>query len=134
MRRGLRPDQKKPHMETEPIPNPRRVAAGKRTREMLQRRRAEAARQPVGGNGQSPRKAVDAAWTQYVDDGVDGSADAAALQEAKRALSGSGHTQPIITLLDAVIVVQDALQRGELELAAHDGKPAFYRVTRERVA
>jgi hypothetical protein len=48
-------------------------------------------------------------------------------------MSGNGHAQPI-TLVDAVLVVQDALERGELELVAHDGKPAFYRVTRERIA
>jgi hypothetical protein len=56
-----------------------------------------------------------------------------AFNAAKRALIGNGSAKPI-TLLDAVIIVQDALERGELELVAHDGKPAFYKVTRERIA
>jgi hypothetical protein len=52
-------------------------------------------------------------------------ADVQALGDAKLALSGNGHTKPI-SLVDACIVVQDAIERGELRFHAEDGKPAFY--------
>jgi hypothetical protein len=119
-------------MQTERTPNPRRVAAGKRTWEMLQAKRAEAARQPANGNGHSPRgelaEAFDSLMTplEALREHV---TDEQAIHDVEPAMSGNGHAQPI-TLVDAVLVVQDALERGELELVAHDGKPAFYRVTR----
>jgi hypothetical protein len=106
-------------MQTERTPNPRRVAAGKRTWEMLQAKRAEAARQPANGNGHTQLDPIE--WVVSVE----------SIPESQT--KTIGHAQPI-TLVDAVIVVQDALERGELELVAHDGKPAFYRVTRERIA
>jgi hypothetical protein len=95
---------------------------------------------PANGNGQEYAAALDAAetarrdlaraWTDFVDDGVDGS-DVASLQEAKRALS-NGRANLDITY--AIREVQAAILRGEVEAVAEDGKLAFYRVTRERVA
>jgi hypothetical protein len=84
------------------------------------------ARKAANGNGIRPDIAAAVALADKT------VAEFQALNDAKRALSGNATTR--MNLVDAVIIVQDALERGELELVAHDGKPAFYKVTRERVA
>lgn len=93
----------------------------------------EAERQPpANGNGQSPRNELAAAFETFERMEAE-AAELKALDDAKRALTGNSHAKPI-ALLDAVLVVQDALERGELELGPDSDRPSFYRVTRERIA
>jgi hypothetical protein len=113
-------------------PNPRRVAAGKKRWEQKsdQEKQAHASkmlearwgkREPENGIGES------------VADGVDGSAEERALNDAKHALSRK-LWGPDVDLVHAIRAVQSAILRGEVEAVVEDAKLAFYVVTRERVA
>ncbi|MCC2652152.1 MAG: hypothetical protein K0R61_3055 [Microvirga sp.] len=185
-------------------PNPNRVAAGRRTWERRQHKKAEAARlasrdraasfaeqaiavfealeQCANGNDETPTEPLaEAAQQRCVDptntfegvlkeedvvraepatgngpsareelaDAFEGVFDAADVDFSKKAeaepsngADGEGHEpflrKPAYTVLDAVLVVRDALQRGDLELVDEDGRLAFYAVTtfvrRQRIA
>jgi hypothetical protein len=93
---------------------------------MLEARWAEP--KAANRNGQATRTELASAF-----EALDRMDDEAALQAAKRALSGNGLAKPI-ALVDAVIVVQDALESGELELVAEDGKARFYIPRRRRLS
>jgi phage major head subunit gpT-like protein len=135
-------------LQTQNTPNAKRAAGAKaRWANMsAEERRAQTAKarenrwgkpKPANGNGKSVRNELASAFEQIAAMEQaklqEQAAEFQALNDAKRALNGNGHAQSI-TIVDACIVVQDALQRGELEMVAHDGKAAFVHVARRRLA